>query len=215
MKKLLLSLVAIALFPLSAFAQVVGGKTSEDTIFFYGLTPSTTYYLGYSGTPMKRRLIANECGVLKIADSKTKKVADSYKVGSQTFQTWDNEFPSPPKCYQGQLKTATPQSFYVTRYDKLGNQFWDFYVLGLEPFSGHDVDYLENPTQYHSGKSDRCGLVRFAKNTTTKNFAFGAGDYLMLWDKDLRAQPFETSPAADLPVRTMPICRKGTLYSPR
>ncbi len=215
MKKLLLSLIAIALLPSNVSAEVIAGKTTEGAIFFYGLTPSTSYYLGYSGVPATRRLITNECGVLKIADSKTKKVADSYKVGSQTYQTWATEFPSPPRCTQGQLKTTTPQSFYVTRYDKLGEQYWDFYVLGLEPFSGHDVGYLENPTQYHLGKSDRCGIVKFNKNTTTKNFSFSPGDYVMLWDKSLRSQSFDVSPAIDLPTRVLPICRNSRLYLPR
>lgn len=215
MKRLLLALLAIALFPGAVLSQVVGGRTQEGTIFFYGLVPGESYYLGYTGVPMTRRLIANECGVLKVGDSKTKKVADSYKVGNQTFSTWDAEFPVPPRCVQGQLRNSTPQSFFVTRTARDGSQFWDFYVLGLEPFSGHDVTYLENPTQYHSAKADRCGVVRYAKNSVTRNYSFASTDYVMLWNKDLVSQAFAVVSAPDLPVAFSPICKKGVLYSPR
>ena len=220
MKKLLLSLIAIALFPTNVLADVVVGRTTEGTIFFYGLSPSETYYLSYVGVPMKRRLIANECGVLKVAESKTRKVADSYKVGSQTFQTWDTEIPDAPKCSQGALKSSPPQSFYVTRTvnskrDNSTSLYWDFYVTGLEPFSGHDVDYLENPTQYHSGKSDRCGIAKFNKNATTKNFSFSPGDLILLWDRAITFGIVQETAANSLPIGLMPICKNSRLYLPR
>ena len=217
MKKLIATIL-LSLMALPAIAIPSAVRDDKGNVYVWGdgVTANIKYLVNVGGAIVTKRLIANECGILKIPDRPALRTAVSFKMDGVDLPDFWNDSPvvAVPSCRQGNLTFAAPGSIYYTEYPRAKNgntyTFNDVYVSGLEPFSGHDIE-MNDPTIVFTVSANACGIVAI-RSTSTRQIPFTSGNGVWLNTKEGGYQVKAMYPASNIPVGQGPICKNGNLY---
>lgn len=101
--KLFLATILISLIPSTALA-IEAFKTPDGAIIILGAQPNTTQILEYVNLNPKRRIRANQCGLMQVRESADFPNQNAViKIGSETIQIDSLSTREKPRCRDGKL----------------------------------------------------------------------------------------------------------------
>ena len=204
----LLSISLLATFGLSAIAQTamagMGKETGTGDIYVTGLAAGSKPLVIYPGIIATKSVVANECGIAKLANFFPNSVtfsingSEAAEIGSLPFISFANKA-NFPKCVAGVIENApSGVGVKVQTSDGGPNSLW---FAGLTPYQKYEVSYPSVGTD-RKVVANACGMIKLSNNGKYE----GATSIRM---------NSTTTDVADIPsFVTPPTCKRGVLLSP-